>query len=69
MASVTQRIKQIKQPYGGYLKPAMFKTIKLTSADTLFPEENINAGIVGMAVDYLTRFILTNNKEEHLRLV
>ena len=68
MASVTQRIKQIKQPYGGYLKPSMFKIIKLPSADTLFPEENINAGIVGMAVDYLTRFILTNNKKEAFKI-
>ena len=68
MASVTQRIKQIKQPYGGYLKPSMFKTIKLPSNKVLFPSENINQGIVGMTVDYLTRFILTNNKEEAFKI-
>ena len=68
MASVTPRIKQIKQPYGGYLKPSMFKTIKLPSNKVLFPSENINPGIVGMTVDYLTRFILTNNKEEAFKI-
>ena len=68
MASVTQRIKQINQPYGGYLKPSMFKTRQLNSKDNLYPGENINPGIVGMAVDYLTRFILTNNKEEAFKI-
>lgn len=40
MASVTQRIKQIKQPYGGYLKPSEFKKIVFKDDEVLL-EENI----------------------------
>ena len=40
MASVTQRIKQIKQPYGGYLKPSEFMTIQMKDNITL-NDENI----------------------------
>ncbi|MGF2095734.1 hypothetical protein ACQUFP_17500 [Enterococcus casseliflavus] len=29
MASVTQRIKQIKQPRGGYINPNMFTIVKM----------------------------------------
>lgn len=57
MASVTQRIKQIKQPYGGYLKPSEFMTIQMKDNITL-NDENISSGLVGIAVDYLTRFML-----------
>lgn len=28
MSSVTQRIKEIKQPYGGYIKPNEFEKIQ-----------------------------------------
>lgn len=54
MASVTQRIKQIKQPYGGYLKPSVFEEIRLNDGKEL-GEENIHSSLVGLAVDYLTR--------------
>ncbi|MEK5439332.1 MULTISPECIES: hypothetical protein [Paenibacillus] len=58
MTSVTQRIAQIKQPYGGYLKPKDFNEILLDDGVELYPEENINAGLVGTAVDYLTRYAM-----------
>lgn len=63
MASVTQRIKQIKQPYGGYLRRRMFSTVDLTPyggvfTQALHPHENLHGSIIGLAVDYLTRLEL-----------
>ena len=62
MSSVTNRINEIKQPFGGYIKPSDFKTIQLSDGKAL-GEENVHSSIVGMAVDYLTRF-MTGQKAE-----
>ena len=57
--SVTQRIKQIKQPRGGYIPPKMFKAVYLGDGiDALNPEENVSPILIGTAVDYMTRFML-----------
>ena len=58
MSSVTQRIKKIKQPRGGYIKPSQFKLQKIDDGKILNEQENIHASVIGMAVDYLTRFIM-----------
>lgn len=70
--SVTQRIrgvpeahiKGIRQPQGGYLPIELFHSKELDDGgiEVLGPE-NISPGIVGLAVDYLTRFQFTNNAE------
>ena len=57
MVSVTQRIKQISQPRGGYLNPNEFEK-KEFNDNELLKEENIARNLVGMVVDYLTRFML-----------
>ena len=57
MSSVTNRIKEIKQPRGGYVKPSAFTVTDLKDDKTLNENENIHASIIGMAVDYMTRFI------------
>ena len=62
MASVTQRIAQITQPRGGYLKPSEFEKIQLNDGKEL-GEENVHAGVIGMTVDYLTRYI--KDREAH----
>ena len=62
MASVTQRISQIIQPSGGYLKPSEFEKIQLNDGKEL-GEENVHAGVIGMTVDYLTRYI--KDREAH----
>ena len=62
MSSVTQRIKEIKQPYGGYLKPSLFKKI-VYKDEKILNEENVHASIIGMAVDYLTRYMMGTSKE------
>ncbi len=58
MATVTQRIKEIKQPRGGYLNPKQFTAIKFEDNIELNAEENIHSSLVGSAVDYMTRFII-----------
>jgi hypothetical protein len=57
MYSVTQRIKQTKQPYGGYINPKQFRIVHREDNITLHPVENIHASVVGSAVDYLSRFM------------
>ncbi len=59
MPSVTQRIKQVKQPYGGYLPVKNMQMISFDDGYTLLPieEENIHAILVGLAVDYLFRYM------------
>lgn len=64
MASVTGRIKEIKQPKGGYLPVKSF--IKNEYIDGLSINEDINISpqLQGSVVDYLTRFLLGNQIKE-----
>lgn len=71
MPSVTQRIAQIKQPRGGYINPR--KTLAVRELDVPKPphdakSENINPGLVGVAVDYLTRFMDGTPVEEAFKI-
>lgn len=68
MPSVTNRIKEIKQPRGGYVNPNEFKEIELKDEDNLNNEENIHANIIGMAVDYLSRINMGDIKEEAFKI-
>ena len=64
MVSVTQLIKQIKQPRGGYLPVKTFTVTTLDDGQGLNPEESIVASLVGTAVDYLSRFMDGTSVEE-----
>ena len=64
MVSVTQRIKQIKQPRGGYLPVKAFTVTTLDDGQVLNAEESIAASLVGTAVDYLSRFMDGTSVEE-----
>lgn len=68
--SVTQRIKQIKQPRGGYLNPKVFVQEIINDDEEFFDknEENLNPALVGMAVDYLTRFMENQDLEESFKI-
>ena len=57
MSSVTTRIKEIKQPDGGYLKISDFDIIVLNDDNVLNENENIHALVIGLVVDYMTRFM------------
>ena len=67
MASVTQRIKEIKQPYGGYLKTNEFEKIQFEDNNEL-GEENIHSSLVGLSVDYLTRYMMGTPIEEAFKI-
>lgn len=64
MASVTQRVAEIKQPYGGYLPMKSFKKEIFDDGLVLNEKENIHASLVGIAVDYLTRFALGDSVDK-----
>ncbi|MCL2838075.1 MAG: hypothetical protein FWE04_03265 [Oscillospiraceae bacterium] len=63
MASVTRRIKAIKQPKGGYINPKLFQVTEIDESGLSvdLKSENIQASIIGTAVDYLTRVLSYNN--------
>lgn len=67
VASVTQRIKQIKQPRGGYIKSSEFEKIEFVDNEIL-KEENIHSSLIGLAVDYLTRLMLNTPPEEVFKI-
>jgi hypothetical protein len=62
--SVTARIREIKQPRGGYLPPSEFAEKHLFDGQKLSNTENISPVIVGTVVDYLTRLMLGADKSE-----
>ena len=68
MKSVTQRIKEIKQPKGGYINPKDFEITQLDDGIKLKENENINASLIGLVVDYMTRFLNSNNKQEAFKI-
>lgn len=68
MSSVTARIKEIKQPYGGYLKPSSMDSKVMADDNILAELENVHSSIVGMTVDYLTRFMLGTSAENAFRI-
>lgn len=68
MVSVTQRIKDVKQPRGGFVSPKEFVKIPLEDHIELNMHENISAGLIGLTVDYLTRFLMGAPKNNAFRI-
>jgi hypothetical protein len=58
MSSVTQRIKAIKQPRGGYINPRTLTVTEMNGTPLHNIKENVTPGIVGTVVDYMTRIII-----------
>lgn len=57
--SITQRIKQIKQPGDGYIDPETLEVEPLDkSSEALSPKENVSSVLIDLAVDCMTRFRL-----------
>lgn len=64
--SVTERVKRVKQPYGGYVNPRNMGIEKLDECDDRICDilnENISPTLIGLVVDYLARIILGEKKE------
>ena len=55
--SVVQRIDMITQPRGGYINPSSLECIQLGAGIEELEPENVQPQLVGMAVDYLTRYM------------
>jgi hypothetical protein len=68
MFSVTQLVKNIKQPYGGFVPASSFSRNQLENENELFLEENVHASLIGLSVDYLTRFMLGENPMEAFKI-
>lgn len=64
MGSVTRRAKEAKQPRGGYIPAKEFSVKTRDDGIELKQTENIHASLVGLAVDYLTRFMMGAPLEE-----
>lgn len=67
MYAVSLRAKTYKQPRGGFISPKSFEEYEIFEFEKLYDEENISPSIVGTVVDYMTRFILNDNKEAALK--
>ena len=63
MYSVTQRIKMIQQPRGGYIPLSIFDEIQFWDDKEISEVSSGVKAIQGMAVDYLTQFLLGQAKE------
>lgn len=66
--SVTQRIKSVKQPRGGYIPPGALTKEVLVSGVELAPRESVSAPLMGTAVDSLTRFMTGAPLEDAYRI-
>ena len=64
MYSVTERIRMIKQPVGGYINKKNLSIIQLDDGIVLNEKENIHASLIGSAVDYMTRFMMGAEKKK-----
>ena len=61
--TVTQRVRAVHQPDGGYLPIKAFSIKHYQDNKILNPRENIRPNYIGLAVDYLTRYKITKNIE------
>lgn len=68
MVSVMARIGKFKQPRGGYIKPKELSVLELEDGIDLHTEESIHPTLIGIAVDYLTRFTLGASVEEAFKI-
>lgn len=66
---MTQRIAQIKQPRGGYIKPKDLAVESLgDGVKALNLEENVNPSLMGTTVDYMARFMSGASAESAFKI-
>lgn len=68
MASVSSVVKMVKQPRGGYIRLEEFEEIRLDDGNELSKEESIHASLIGLAVDYLTRYMVSGDVEDAFKI-
>lgn len=68
MASVTQIIKNTKQPKNGYIPISEFEELGFSDGKTITTDFNIHPTLVGLAVDYGTRLVLGTKVQDVFRV-
>ncbi len=68
MYSVSDRIRKIKQPWGGYINRKEFETIIREDGVKLNENENVPPSLIGLTIDYMTRFLMGTSKEKAFRI-
>ncbi len=68
---VTQRINEIPQPRGGYINPRNMEVINLPIKEKINANESVAPSLIGITVDYLTRFMIEKDtmKAFHISLL
>lgn len=68
MPSVTQAVRQAKQPRGGFINPRTMQKTDCDDGSVLNPHENISPAMMGLIVDYMSRYMLTEDPSEAFRI-
>lgn len=64
MPSVTQVVRQTKQPGNGYIDPRTMTETDLSDSSALALRENISPAAMGLVVDYMSRYAMTDDAED-----
>ena len=65
--TVTRRCREVEQPRGGFLNPRDMVVTQLPCTKEL-ENENVSPALIGLAVDYLTRYMTTRNAESAFQI-
>lgn len=68
MASVTTIANKVKQPWGGYLRPRNFSIIDINDGIELEEETEPKYNLIGLTVDYMTRFLSGDSKADSFKI-
>lgn len=64
MMTVSQAVGVINQPRGGYINPKDLEETAFEGDPIIdLSQENIHSSLIGLSVDYLSRYLLTKDKE------
>lgn len=67
--TVTNRARDFKQPYGGFINPKQFEITELNDNIIIDKSlENLDPRLVGTVVDYLTRFMINSDVNDAFKI-
>lgn len=66
--SVTNMVNIVHQPRGGFINPNQMEKDVFDSGTILDENENVHASLIGLAVDYLSRFVMGDTKESSFQI-
>lgn len=68
MPPVTRVVRNTTQPNGGYVNPREMRKVDLESGTKLNPRENISPAMMGLIVDYMSRYALTGDPNDAFKV-